>query len=268
MSRSGLPLRRSRRWRPGRPREASGPHSSASAARVSPSPARAPRSRRGPAATRLADRCQRNRCRARPSSGAGASSLRAADCAPKAPAARRGASRRRAPARDSRSARRVRRGSSRRRDGRARTFRAMLVAVNLDELRAMARTLGDVLPIEILTEPERDTLAREMHLRRFRAGEVIYHRGDPASDAFVVFSGLVKLVLLDDAGRLAKYLLELRRVQPDVPITQEDLAAAIGSTRVTVNKLLADFERRGLVRVGPRRFEVVDPHGLEAETHR
>ena len=228
----------------------------------------------------------------------------------------------------------------------------MLVAVNLDELRAMARTLGDVLPIEILTEPERDTLAREMHLRRFRAGEVIYHRGDPASDAFVVFSGLVKLVLLDDEGhevivalrargeffgelalfeerdrdataiavpatqvfqlsraslaeilernpkardfafrelaerikalsakyedhvfldvpgRLAKYLLELRRVQPDVPITQEDLAAAIGSTRVTVNKLLADFERRGLVRVGPRRFEVVDPHGLEAETHR
>ena len=216
----------------------------------------------------------------------------------------------------------------------------------------MARTLGDVVPIDILTEPERETLAREMHLRRFKAGEVVYHRGDPASGAFVVFSGVVKLVLLDEEGRevivalrkrgeffgelalfaetgrdataiavmptqvlqlsrasladvldrnpkardyafrelaerikalsakyedhvfldvpgrLAKYLLELQRVQPDMPITQEDLAAAIGSTRVTVNKLLADFEKRGLVRVAPRRFEVVDPRRLEAEARR
>ena len=216
----------------------------------------------------------------------------------------------------------------------------------------MARTLGDVLPIEILSESERETLAREMHLRRFKAGEVVYHRGDPGSDAFVVFSGLVKLVLLDEEGhevivalrqrgeffgelalfeqtsrdataiavsatsvfqlsraslaqvldrnpkardfafrelaerikalsakyedhvfldvpgRLAKYLLELQRVQPDAPITQEDLAAAIGSTRVTVNKLLSDFEKRGLVRVGPRRYEVIDAGRLEAEARR
>jgi CRP-like cAMP-binding protein len=228
----------------------------------------------------------------------------------------------------------------------------MLVGVKVDDLRAMARTLGDVLPIDILTEDERDALAREMHLRRFKAGEVVYHRGDPGSDAFVVFSGLVKLVLIDEEGhevivalrargeffgelalfedtsrdatavavsptqvfqlsraslahvldrnpkareyafrelaerikalsakyedhvfldvpgRLAKYLIELQRVRSEVPITQEDLAAAIGSTRVTVNKLLADFERRKLVRVGPRRVEVLDRAGLEAETRR
>lgn len=216
----------------------------------------------------------------------------------------------------------------------------------------MARSLGDVLPIEMLTESERETLAREMRLRRFRANEVVYHRGDPGSDAFVVFSGLVKLVFLDtegheviaalrargeffgelalfekaarDAtavaivpsqvfqlsqsslaqvldlnpkarefafrelsgriraisakyedrmfldvpGRLAKYLLELARVQADAPITQDDLAAAIGSTRVTVNKLLSDFERRGLVRVERRRIDVLDAAKLAAETHR
>jgi CRP-like cAMP-binding protein len=216
----------------------------------------------------------------------------------------------------------------------------------------MARTLKDVLPIEVLTEGERETLARQMHLRRFKANEVVYHRGDPGSDAFVVFSGLVKLVLLDDEGheviaalrargeffgelalfeeatrettsvavvgtqtfqlsraslaqvldqnpkardfafrvlagriraisskyedrmfldvpgRLAKYLLELARVRADAPITQDDLAAAIGSTRVTVNKLLADFEKRGLVRVERRHIEVLDQVRLAAETRR
>ena len=216
----------------------------------------------------------------------------------------------------------------------------------------MARTLGDVLPIEILTDGERETLAREMHLRRFKPNEVIYHRGDPGSAAFVVFSGLVKLMLLDEQGRevivalrkrgeffgelalfeetsrdatavtvgatqvfqlsraslalvldrnprareyafhelaerikalsakyedhvfldvpgrLAKYLLEVNRVQPDLPITQDDVAAAIGSTRVTVNKLLAEFEKRGLVRVQRRRLDVVDETRLEAEIRR
>ncbi len=216
----------------------------------------------------------------------------------------------------------------------------------------MAGTLSDVLPIDILSEEEQAALAREMHLRRFKANGAIYHRGDPAGDAFVVFSGLVKLVLLGDdgreviaalrgrgeffgelalfeeatrdasaiavvatqvfqlsrpslarvlernprardfafrelaarikalsakyedrvfldvPGRLAKYLLELRRVQSELPITQDDLAAAIGSTRVTVNKLLADFERRGLVRIERRRVQVIDDAGLLAETRR
>jgi CRP-like cAMP-binding protein len=75
-------------------------------------------------------------------------------------------------------------------------------------------------------------------------------------------------VFLDVPGRLAKYLLELRRVRDDVPITQNDLAAAIGSTRVTVNKLLADFERRGLVRIERRRVHVIDDSALAAETRR
>lgn len=216
----------------------------------------------------------------------------------------------------------------------------------------MARTLADVLPIDVLSESERETLAREMHLRRFKPNEVIYHRGDPGSDAFVMFSGLIKLVLLDtegheviaslrargeffgelalfeeaarDAtavaivptqvfqlsrsslaqvldrnskarafafrelagriraisakyedrmfldvpGRLAKYLLELARARADAPITQDNIAAAIGSTRVTVNKLLGDFEKRGLVRVERRRIQVLDQAGLVAETRR
>ena len=50
-----------------------------------------------------------------------------------------------------------------------------------------------------------------------------------------------------------------------MPLTQDDLAAAIGSTRMTVNKLLADFERRGLIEVGRRNIRVLDESSLLRE---
>ena len=75
------------------------------------------------------------------------------------------------------------------------------------------------------------------------------------------------MVFLDVSGRVAKYLLELGHIGGQLPITQEDLASAVGSTRATVNKLLADFERRGMLRVDRRRFEIVDQRALEAVVH-
>jgi len=45
----------------------------------------------------------------------------------------------------------------------------------------------------------------------------------------------------------------------------EDLAAAVGSTRMTVNKLLADFERRGLIDVERRNVRVLDEQSLLRE---
>ncbi|HEV8470652.1 MAG TPA: helix-turn-helix domain-containing protein, partial [Candidatus Limnocylindria bacterium] len=50
-----------------------------------------------------------------------------------------------------------------------------------------------------------------------------------------------------------------------LPLTQDDLASAIGSTRMTVNKLLADFERRGLIEVRRRNIRVVDESSLLRE---
>ncbi len=76
------------------------------------------------------------------------------------------------------------------------------------------------------------------------------------------------IVFLDVPGRLAKYLLEVERDGGQLPITQDDIAAAIGSTRVTVNKLLADLERRGAVAVERRRIEIKDRALLERETRR
>ena len=50
-------------------------------------------------------------------------------------------------------------------------------------------------------------------------------------------------------------------------LTQDELAAAVGSTRVTINKILADFEQRGLIRVSRRHVDVLQPDGLRKEIH-
>ena len=70
---------------------------------------------------------------------------------------------------------------------------------------------------------------------------------------------------LDVTSRLAKYLVEVARLGRPLPLTQDDLAAAVGSTRMTVNKLLADFERRGLIDVERRNVRVLDETSLLRE---
>ncbi|OLC19495.1 MAG: hypothetical protein AUH33_05585 [Chloroflexi bacterium 13_1_40CM_68_21] len=218
-----------------------------------------------------------------------------------------------------------------------------------EEILALASTLGDVLPLEILPDADQLELGNSMAVRKFKADEVVYHQGDPASHAYVIVDGLVKVLLLDENGRellvslhrrgeffgelalfeqaprdgtavcvvattalqiardgalrvlgrndgarsymferltrtirklesqvgdlafldvasrLAKYLVEVGRAGKAMPLTQDDLAAAIGSTRMTVNKLLADFERRGLIEVARRNIRVLDESSLLRE---
>jgi len=224
--------------------------------------------------------------------------------------------------------------------------------IDLKATMEFAGKLRDVLPLDILSQGDKEDFARSMRVRTFKADEVIYHVGDPAEDAHVVYSGLVKVLLsseggdealvalhrrgeffgelalftdtprdatvvaiiptttlqlsetscrtvldrnpkarewmfhhlsetiahlqtryetivfLDVPGRLACYLLELKAISQDLPIRQDDLASAIGSTRETVNKLLADFERRGLVRVSRRKFEILNADALDVEMRR
>lgn len=79
------------------------------------------------------------------------------------------------------------------------------------------------------------------------------------------------LAFLDLEGRLAKRLLELAEehgrpvdstTEIELPITQEDLAAMVGSTRASVNKLLGWYEDRGLIRRRGRRIALLDPERL------
>jgi CRP/FNR family transcriptional regulator, cyclic AMP receptor protein len=49
---------------------------------------------------------------------------------------------------------------------------------------------------------------------------------------------------------------------PVVPVTQADLAEMCGLSRPTVQQALANLERRGLVKPGYRRIQILDPAGL------
>ena len=43
-----------------------------------------------------------------------------------------------------------------------------------------------------------------------------------------------------------------------ITVTQEDLALMAGTTRATVNQVLHEFERTGVVRIGRARIDVLD----------
>ena len=69
------------------------------------------------------------------------------------------------------------------------------------------------------------------------------------------------LVFLDVPGRVAKCLLDLAaaRARPEIELTQDDLAAFVGATRVSVNRALADLESRGAIAIGRRHIAVKEP---------
>ena len=86
-----------------------------------------------------------------------------------------------------------------------------------------------------------------------------------------------ELHFLDLAGRLAARLSELaRQAQPGVthsieldwPYTQSDLAAMIGGTRQSVNRLLADLIDDGIVRLEHERLLIADLEALDRRAER
>ena len=88
-----------------------------------------------------------------------------------------------------------------------------------------------------------------------------------------------ELHFLDITGRLASRLVRLSAetgadrlpdgaVRLAGPLTQGDLAAMIGCTRQSVNKLLGLFSDDGLIRLERDRIIVVDLDGLKRAAHR
>jgi CRP/FNR family cyclic AMP-dependent transcriptional regulator len=69
------------------------------------------------------------------------------------------------------------------------------------------------------------------------------------------------LVFLDVPGRVAKCLLDLAtaHARTEIELTQDDLAAFVGATRVSVNRALADLEGQGAITVGRRHITVREP---------
>lgn len=121
----------------------------------------------------------------------------------------------------------------------------------------------DAVTIQLLGETCARMLERNPRIL-YRAFEMFEARVEKLTQA------LEDVMLLDVPSRLAKYLLDSGSGQTDphaLTLTQDELAAAVGSTRVTVNKVLADFEHRGLIRVARRHVDVLAPDKLRKEIH-
>jgi len=77
------------------------------------------------------------------------------------------------------------------------------------------------------------------------------------------------LIFLDVPSRVAKYLLDLAQnnggANPELNLTQDELAAFTGASRVSVNRVLGDLERRELVRIKRRKIAILDPERLAKE---
>ncbi len=88
------------------------------------------------------------------------------------------------------------------------------------------------------------------------------------------------LTFLDVPSRVAKYLLDLAQTSAPVPVgpgapardaplelglTQDELAAFVGASRVSVNRVLGDLERREIVSIRRRHILIRDPDRLAKE---
>ncbi len=56
--------------------------------------------------------------------------------------------------------------------------------------------------------------------------------------------------------------LESDKTMVELPLSRQDVAEASGTTIFTVSRVLADWERRGLVEAGRERVVIRNPHGL------
>ncbi len=77
------------------------------------------------------------------------------------------------------------------------------------------------------------------------------------------------LIFLDVPSRVAKYLLDLAQQNGDatleLTLTQDELAAFIGASRVSVNRVLGDLERRKIVGIRRRHIVILDREKLAKE---
>jgi CRP/FNR family cyclic AMP-dependent transcriptional regulator len=128
---------------------------------------------------------------------------------------------------------------------------------------ATAIAIGSTRTLQLVGEVVARVLERNPRIM-FRAFQMIEARVEKLTQA------LEDVMLLDVPSRVAKYLLDTGEGSvraPSPALTQDDLAAAVGSTRVTVNKVLADFEQRGLIRVSRRHVDVIARDQLRKEIH-
>jgi CRP-like cAMP-binding protein len=151
-----------------------------------------------------------------------------------------------------------------------------------DEVALGIRGPGDVFgELAVLTEAERTATVTALE-----PGETLVLRGSelrrlakrhPTLDEVLVrllaenvaflSERLVEAYTVDAETRVARRVVELGRVYGGgspvvIPLIQDELAALAGTSRATVNRVLRDAERRGLVELGRGRTVLLDPDGM------
>jgi CRP-like cAMP-binding protein len=71
----------------------------------------------------------------------------------------------------------------------------------------------------------------------------------------------IALTVLRLAGQIGRRM-EGKGMTVELPLSRQDVAEAAGTTIYTVSRVLADWERRGLVEAGRERVVIRNPHGL------
>lgn len=71
----------------------------------------------------------------------------------------------------------------------------------------------------------------------------------------------IALTVLRLAGQIGRRT-EGKGMTVELPLSRQDVAEAAGTTIYTVSRVLADWERRGLVEAGRERVVIRNPHGL------
>lgn len=148
-------------------------------------------------------------------------------------------------------------------------------------IRGPGEVIGEVA---LLHESSRRTatvvaLERTETLMLHRDAFAELRQNHPSVDEFLL------ALLADEVRRLSNLLVEalyvpaetrvLRRLsaltdlygdgegQPEIPLTQEDLASLAGTSRSTVNRILGGIEKDGIVDVSRGRITVTDADALE-----
>jgi CRP-like cAMP-binding protein len=71
----------------------------------------------------------------------------------------------------------------------------------------------------------------------------------------------IALTVLRLAGQIGKRLAEDKPIV-ELPLSRQEIAEAAGTTLFTVSRILAEWERQGLVETGRERVVIRNPHGL------
>jgi CRP-like cAMP-binding protein len=72
----------------------------------------------------------------------------------------------------------------------------------------------------------------------------------------------IALTVLRLAAQVGRRTENREEMIVELPLSRQDVAEASGTTVFTVSRVLADWERRGLVEAGRERVLIRNPHGL------